>query len=176
MSWMLLWAWDRATISMGLPHCLCESVPWTSDEACVVSLKDWSELRQYFVPVKNFFVFLPIWLNFLYFGRITPVFFVFLFFLQCSCHLSEKNSGHKFSNGRRPNEIIVLLHCQLVHLSVGAYVKSIDLILICLWVGIYTMYICTMTFLKSKVRYAVNFLYFHYQIRNFRHRKKIVEG
>lgn len=28
------------------------------------------------------------------------------------------------------------------------------------------------TFLKSQVRYAVNFLYFHYQIRNFRVGKK----
>lgn len=61
---------------------------------CYVSVKDWAELRQYFVPVKNTFVFLPIWLNFLYFGRITPVCSLFSCF---SCHVLVACQRKKWS-------------------------------------------------------------------------------
>lgn len=121
-----------AKLSVEFPHCLCESVAWTSDKPCIESLwksdQNWgrilSLLTMSFSSYPGCLIF---WLREDY----TSVLFVFLFFLSCSCCLSEK-SGHRFSNDRRPDEIIMfgdqmLLQCQLVHLSIGPYmVKTMD--------------------------------------------------
>lgn len=68
----------------------------------------------------------------------------------------------------------MLLQCQLVHLywTLHGEDNGLSFYLPLSW---YMHHVCR-TFLKSEGRYAVNFLYFHYQIRNFRHRKKMLKG
>lgn len=176
---MLLWAQDWAKLSMKLPHCVCESMTGTLDKACILSLGKSDQSCGSILSLLKMSFSYPQCLIFCTLGRLRLCAFCFLVFLVMFLLLVREKSGHRYSNDRSPNETIVfgdqmLLHCQLVHLSVGLYqVKTVDLVFICLWVDICSMYVR----LFWKVEEAMLWISFHYQIRNFRQKKEeILEG